>query len=153
SAARAVSSWMPFHARGLANGMVTSAAVAAIASTYFVFGSLMDLVGWPAAFMLGGFASLLLTIVWSIYATDRPGEHPGVNAGERELIDLGRAVAEPETTTLKSRRLPDETIAANTVADNGVLPDSFLTMLFDRNMLLLMTSYAALSYFQYMLFY
>ena len=58
-AARAVSFWMPYQTRGLANGLVTGAAVAGIASTYFVFGYLMDLVGWPSAFLVAGFATLM----------------------------------------------------------------------------------------------
>lgn len=155
SAARSVSLWMPFQTRGLANGLVTAAAAAAIASTYFVFGILMDLVGWPAAFMVGGFLSLLLTLVWTIYASDNPAEHPGVNAAERELIDFGRLTDSAERAAVE----PHSGGRFGEMGEKEVAPDEsdvlagILELLRDRNLVLLMTSYAALSYFQYMLFY
>jgi sugar phosphate permease len=130
SAARMVSLWMPYESRGVANGMVTAAAAAAIASTFYIFGFLMDRFGWPTAFMIGGVASLLLSAVWTVVASDQPDTHPTVNEQERELI-LGTRVE----------------------ANSSSPASGFLAMLRDRNMCLLMGSYAALSYFQYMLFY
>lgn len=135
-AARAVSFWMPVYGRGAANGLVTGAAVAGIAATYYVFGKLMDLVGWPAAFVVAGGVTLLLALVWQLYATDHPGQHRGANERERELI---------------------EPIAGNPFAPRapGVASDpSGLWALFrNRSLVMLTLSYAAYSYVQYLFFY
>ncbi|APW58825.1 MFS transporter [Paludisphaera borealis] len=71
AAARAVSFWYPPSGRGAANGLVTGAALLGIAVTYTVFGFLMDLVGWPSAFVAAGVATLLLTLAWWAWAGDR----------------------------------------------------------------------------------
>lgn len=72
AAARAVSLWFPPQARGTANGLVTGAALLGIAYTYLVFGFLMDLLGWPFAFVAAGVATLLLTLAWWIWVGDPP---------------------------------------------------------------------------------
>src|SRR5262249_16902861 len=133
-AARAVSFWAPSRTRAAANGMVTGAAVVGIASTYYLFGFLMDLLGWPAAFLTAGVATLVLTLVWSAYAADRPGQHPGANESERRLIE-------------------EETRARTTTSEPVESQTSFAALLLDRNLVLLTISYAAYSYFQYMFFY
>lgn len=131
AAARAVSFWMPVQGRGVANGLVTGAAVTGIALTYFVFGFLMDSVGWPTAFLLAGIATLLLALAWSAYATDHPSQHPAVNASEREWIEEG-----------------DPTPVEQTEGIAG-----YLELLVNRSLIMLTVSYAALSYFQYLFFY
>lgn len=134
-AARAISFWIPSQARGAANGMVTGAALLGIASTYFVFGMLADRLGWPAAFAVSGTVTLLLTLVWMLYATDRPAAHRGVNAAEREFIERGEpapALADaPSESPLRA----------------------LLGMFRNRSLVLLTISYATVSYFQYLFFY
>lgn len=132
-AARAVSFWMPPPSRGLANGMVTGAAVVGVASTYYVFGFLMDLVGWPLAFLVAGIVTLALAALWMAYATDRPAQHPGVDAAERALIE---STAAPP--------------AHGDSDDHAIAPEPLLR---NKNLILLTASYAALSYFQYLFFY
>lgn len=156
SAARSVSLWMPFYSRGMANGLVTAAAVSAIAATFFVFGFLMDLVDWPAAFMVGGIASLVLTIVWSLFATDRPADHPGVSAAELAMIQIGKvdpvsARISPESGLKSGCAMPAVSVAS--IGGDDVVARLLAIIRRHRDMLLLMLSYAALSYFQYMLFY
>lgn len=141
SAARAVSFWLPYGTRGVANGLITGAAVAGVASTYFVFGFLMDLVGWPAAFLVAGVATLALTLAWTFYATDQPRDHRAVNDLERRLIEAGDPAlhAAAESTTLAVGE-------STTMADLGLL-------LCNRSLVLLTISYATGSYFQYLFFY
>ena len=47
-------------------------ALLGIAFTYPLFGKLMDLVDWPLAFMISGTATVLLGLIWSVLATDKP---------------------------------------------------------------------------------
>ncbi|HVB98317.1 MAG TPA: MFS transporter [Candidatus Dormibacteraeota bacterium] len=42
--------------------------------------------GWQSSFYLCGVLGIVLAIAWYAYATDRPGEHRGVNAAELEII-------------------------------------------------------------------
>lgn len=145
AAARSVSFWFPVPERSLANGFVTGAAVTGVTLTYFVFGFLMDRFGWPLAFVVAGFVTLLLTAAWLLYATDRPREHRGVNAGELSLIEP--AIPVPTDSSGRSR-LPGGT---DTGSDGR--HGSFLSLLFNRSLVFLTLSYAALSYFQYLFFY
>ncbi len=155
AAARAVSFWVAHNARGTANGLVTGAAVTGVASTYFVFGFLMDHVGWPSAFLIAGVVTLLLTIVWTIFATDHPRQHPLVNSHEQQLIeqgDLARTaprdrVLQPSTNPFVDvLEQPKDAVELDTQS-------GFLSLLGNRNLVLLTISYATASYFQYLFFY
>ncbi len=134
SAARAISFWMPFSAQGTANGLVTGAAVTGIALTPFVFGFMMDRLSWPLAFIVAGIATLLLTIIWAMYATDHPDQHPDTNEGERQL----------------------PTRLAPATSQTGSLADSLtgtIELFRNRSLVLLTLSYAAASYFQFLFFF
>ncbi|QDU23499.1 MFS transporter [Urbifossiella limnaea] len=130
-AARAVSLWVPPGERSTANGTVTAGALVGIALTYPVFGWLMDVVGWPAAFVVSGAALALLGVGWYALAADSPAEHPGTNAAERELVAAGGAPPPRAAATLAD------------VAD----------LLRNRSLVLLTLSYGALGYMQYLFFY
>jgi MFS family permease len=128
---RVVFFWIPMPRRALANGLVTSAAILGNASTYVVFGFLIDTWNWPTAFFVTGAVTALLAVVWTWYATGTPAQHPAVNAAERRLIgggDIPRAPAR---------------------AASG----SWLRLLRNRSLVLLTLSYAAVGYFEYASFF
>jgi MFS family permease len=85
---------------------------------------LIDRFDWPVAFVITGGVTALLAVAWLVFVTDRPGE-------SREA---GRK------TALLDNSLP-RSAAAGSTRDRG------------RNLLLLMLSYAAVGYFQYLFFY
>lgn len=130
-AARTVSLWTPLTERSTANGLVTAGAVIGIASTYPVFGWLMDRVGWPAAFVVAGTALVVISLVWAALVTDGPGSHPWTNDAERALVAA------------------DGNHPARTHATVGEIFGLFT----NRSLVLLTLSYGALSYLQYMFFY
>jgi ACS family D-galactonate transporter-like MFS transporter len=68
STSRLVSHWLPLRQRSWANGVVSAAALIGIASTFSVFGGLIDRLGWQAAFLLMGTATALVAAVWTVYA-------------------------------------------------------------------------------------
>ncbi len=149
-AARTVSFWIPYQTRSLANGMVTGAAVFGIASTYYVFGYLMDHVGWPNAFLIAGGVTLLLSLVWAADATDRPREHRGVNADERQAIEG----TEPGSPAPHARHRQDPTdVSPNDAAETHTPTTGHNPAPRHRSLIALTLSYAALSYFQYLFFY
>jgi MFS transporter, ACS family, D-galactonate transporter len=130
--ARTVAAWIPTARVSWANGLVTFGAVLGMASTYPLFGALMDWLDWPAAFLVSAGALFLLAAVWLFYARDHPAQHPSVNKGESRLIE-GRT----ETETAASR--PSQSHEAG--------------RLLSPSLALLTLSYAAVGYFQYLFFY
>ncbi len=72
SSARTVANWIPTSQRGTANGLAVSAAALGIASTYYVFGALIDRVDWPVAFLITGGVTAGLGILWLALAGDSP---------------------------------------------------------------------------------
>jgi ACS family D-galactonate transporter-like MFS transporter len=70
--ARLVANWMPPSGAALANGLVTSAACVGMASTYLVFGALLDEVGWRWAFVLTGGITLVIALIWAVAGADYP---------------------------------------------------------------------------------
>jgi sugar phosphate permease len=126
--ARLVGHWMAPAGRATANGLITAAAVIGIASVYVAFGALIDWLTWPLAFVLSGGVTAAVAVLWGLYGTERPEEHPGVNAQERDWIQ-GH---EPAPATCES----DSGFA---VAPSGLI--------------IITLSYGMLNYFEYLFFY
>jgi len=128
-AAHAVSRWIPGPQRASVNGLVNAAALAGISCTYYLFGFMMDRLGWPGAFVCAGAVTGVVATVWMATAASGPAQHPGVNAEERRLIateDPSRPVGARRSSVPPWRK---------------------------RSVILLTLSYAAVGYFQYMFFY
>ena len=93
SSARAVANWIPIDQRGRANGLAVSAAALGIASTYYVFGTLIDWVDWPAAFVITGGVTACLGILWLALAGDSPTGRR-VSAGTTQVNDRARTTSD-----------------------------------------------------------
>jgi ACS family glucarate transporter-like MFS transporter len=89
AASHAVAQWMPFPARAGANGLVQGAAPLGIATTYILFGMLMDAFDWQRAFLILGATTGTIGLIWLLYSRNQPFEHPGVNEAEVSLIRSG----------------------------------------------------------------
>ena len=83
---RIVSYWIPFHQRAMVNGMIMAAALVGIASTFHVFGTLVDSFRWPMAFAITGTFTTVLAVLWAWYAKDHPEQHRHVNPAEEIWI-------------------------------------------------------------------
>ena len=129
-AARMVASWVPWQSRSLANGLVTAAALLGIASTYYLFGMLIDRFGWPMAFMISGSVTFVISLAWMFYATNSPAGHWRSTSAEFRLI-VGHAAE------------------AQSSGDSV----SMYSLLGNRSLVLLTLSYSAVGYFQYLFFY
>ncbi len=130
AAAKAVRQWLPSRRRGWANGLVQGSASLGIASTPLVVGALILWFDWPQAFLILAVGTSLLTIVWALYATDRPEQHPAVNAAECGLIAVDRPPEQP-------------------AAGRG----GWVRLLRNRSLVCLTLSYAAVGYFEYLFFF
>jgi ACS family D-galactonate transporter-like MFS transporter len=128
--ARMVSFWVPVSRQAWANGLVTGAALVGVSSVHVIFGSLIDWCGWRVAFVVAGTCTGLLAVLWTAYAANHPGEHSSVNDAERRLI--AKAV-KPRPAAAESA--------------------GWHHLLLNRSLVLLTLSYAAVGYFEYLLFY
>ena len=147
SAARTVSFWFAYPLRPLANGLVTAAAVLGVASTYLVFGWLIDLFDWPRSFLISGVATGLLALGWSVYARDRPNDHRAIDSADRTLF-------EPSTASAGANCVIGPGAEPKATPLIGTLPERSPTSLLSNHRLWLLTaSYGALGYFQYLFFY
>jgi MFS family permease len=76
-AANMVALSVPRSQTSLANGLVTFAACVGMAATYFLFGKLMDLLGWPGAFYVSSGFTVLVFLAW-VGLAPRPAPQAGV---------------------------------------------------------------------------
>lgn len=90
---RVVANWVAPEERGLAIGIATSGSAFGAALTPPLIVWIMVTLGWRAAFYLAGGVGILLALVWYWLGTDRPAEHPWVNAAELHHITQTSAPA------------------------------------------------------------
>ena len=69
--ATAVGLYLPAAHRSRANGFITGAALAGVAATYPVFGWLIDMLGWPAAFVVMASVTAAFGALWMTYGPRR----------------------------------------------------------------------------------
>ena len=123
-AARAAGNWFPPEQQSLANGLITGASILAYAVVHPIFGSLIDRLDWPVAFVITGSVTALLALAWLAFATDKPQA-----SHKTQMETASVAENQPATESAQSSKCRR------------------------RNLLLLMLSYAAVGYFQYLFFY
>lgn len=125
AAAKAVWLGIPSDRRSGANGLVVGAALLGIASTYLVFGKLVDWFDWPGAFLIAAAATAVLGWLWNYYGSLRP-------------VDARDAPSSPATAREDPRHDP---------------PASGSLLSRHRSLILLTISYGTVGYFQYLFFY
>jgi sugar phosphate permease len=136
AASRIVSHWLPPAHRSRANGMVQGAAAVGISCTFPVFGTLIDWVDWPDAFLISGGVTALLALAWTAYAANYPSQHGLVNAAELQWIEAAATDAQPRAPlAAEPRAAPTDVLWRN------------------RSLVLLTLSYAAVGYVEYLFFH
>ena len=79
ASARMVFENLPQESRGMANGFVTGAACAGIATTYVLFGFLIDRFDWPIAFLVSSALTLVVALIWT-FGTRQGAVSPDVSS-------------------------------------------------------------------------
>lgn len=92
---RAVANWLGPHERGLGIGIAIGGIGIGAALTPPLTAWIMVNFCWQIAFYSAGALGLLIAGLWFFLATDRPAEHPHVNAAEAALIGGAHASAKP----------------------------------------------------------
>jgi MFS family permease len=138
---RIVSYWIPFHQRAMVNGLIMAAALVGIASSFQIFGFLLDNFRWPMAFAITGSFTVALACLWTWYGKNHPGQHRHVNPAEEQWIQ-GK---EP---------LPIESgFTAKSPSELRIPPRGQTPLWRNRSLILLTLSYAAVGYFEYLFYF
>lgn len=98
ASARLVSDSIPPSAVSIANGMVTFGACLGMGFVYVAFGALIDVVGWPVAFLVTGGITFLLACVWIVTVRE-------ARSVDREPTNSKAAEADSLFQLLKDRSL------------------------------------------------
>ena len=125
--------WFPIGGWGLPNGLSSTGLTVGLAATASLLPWLIAELGWRQSFVAMAPAGLLMGLAWWWYVRDRASEHASVNAAEIELIRAGR----------------DAPAAGTAVA--GAVP-AWRRIVRDRNVLMLMASYACMNFVFYLVF-
>jgi ACS family glucarate transporter-like MFS transporter len=96
---RAIANWLGPNERGLGIGIAIGGIGIGSACTPPVTAWIMVNYGWQTPFYLAGGLGLVVAGIWFWYATDRPGDHPHVNAAEAALIASASATFSSTTVT------------------------------------------------------
>lgn len=105
---RAVANWCGPHERGFGIAVIISGIGIGSAMTPPMTAWIMVNYGWQTAFYVAGGLGILIAGPWYWFATDRPEEHPRVNAQEAALI---RGHAPPAPVPDASMPVPWKTFA------------------------------------------
>lgn len=84
-----VAYWMGASQRGIGNALFLFGIGVGGALTPKFITSLMARWGWRSSFYACAVVGVAVALVWRLYATNRPEEHPRVNAAELALIHAG----------------------------------------------------------------
>jgi len=90
TATRAMSSWLPAHRAGFAQGITHASARLGNAITPPLVVALIVLISWRGSFVIIGIVSLTWAIVWGLYFRDDPHQHPAMGAAERAALPASR---------------------------------------------------------------
>ena len=104
NANKMVALWMGRGGRGVGNSLFLMGVGVGGASTPRLISWLMQRWGWQVSFYICALLGVIVALGWQLYATNRPEEHPRVNAAELELI-RSRA-EEPSAPPARGRPTP-----------------------------------------------
>jgi ACS family glucarate transporter-like MFS transporter len=103
NSAKIVGSWMSSGKLALGISFTTVGIGLGGTATPIFIAWTMQRWGWRTSFVLCGMIGVLAALVWGFYVTDRPDQHPHVNAAELELLRRRPAKSHFETNKNKTK--------------------------------------------------
>jgi len=122
---RAVRNWMPPHLRAFGNSIMFMGTSVASAMTAPLVSTIMNRFGWPASFFVTAVPALIIGVLWLLFARDHPAQPASVPGS-------------------------DATMALNSAATTPIAAKPLLTLLRERNVVLLIVSYVSEGYVLFM---
>ena len=86
NANKIVANWMAAGQRGIGSSLLLGGVGAGGVIAPVVFVATMQRWGWRSSFLLSGILAVFFVIIWFLYSTNRPQEHPSVNAEELKVL-------------------------------------------------------------------
>jgi ACS family glucarate transporter-like MFS transporter len=86
NANKIVAFWTTSTERGIGSSMLLGGVGAGGILAPILFAATMHKWGWRSSFVVSGILAVLVGIVWFLYSTNRPKEHPRVSPEELELL-------------------------------------------------------------------
>jgi len=86
NANKVVSSWTAQGERGVGSSLLLGGVGAGGVLAPILFGATMQGWGWRSAFLISGVLCAAVFLLWFLYSTDRPDDHPSVNLAELRLL-------------------------------------------------------------------
>ena len=102
NANKVVANWMGGAHRAFGNSLPFAGIGLGGSLTPLLIAWLMQRWGWRASFCVCGIGGVVVALVWNRYATDRPEQHPRVNAAELDVIRSRRAANQNERISADS---------------------------------------------------
>jgi ACS family glucarate transporter-like MFS transporter len=121
--------WFPPHRWAFVQGLQTMGLALGAALTPPLIASLMTTMGWQRALLWSSLPAVALISIWAWYGRNAPREHPSMSPGE--LAEIGGQNIAPVDATISVKQL--------------------LSILTNRNVLLLSVSYLCMNYSFYLL--
>ena len=86
NANKIVAFWTAKGERGIGSSLLLGGVGAGGVLAPILFAATAQRWGWRSSFLLCGILAAVVALVWSLYSTNRPEEHPGVNSAELEIL-------------------------------------------------------------------
>ena len=106
-----VAAWSGSGSRGFGTSFSIAGIGVSGAATPVLIAWMMQRWGWRSSFYVAGAAGIVTAIVWRIYVTNRPADHPGVNAEELAIL-TERATSDP-TAAARTAKTPWKKLLAS----------------------------------------
>jgi MFS transporter, ACS family, glucarate transporter len=129
---RLVASWIPSSERGIANGLIFAGVGAGAGVTPRLIIYLLLNYGWRCSFWISALIGLVAGVIWFMVARDKPQQHPWAGAEEISHIESG---------------LPKRSLG------QAGRPLPWRTILTNRNVLAITSSYFCYGYVAYIFFF
>jgi ACS family glucarate transporter-like MFS transporter len=89
NANKIIASWTTKAQRGIGSSLLLGGVGAGGVISPILFVATIHRWGWRSAFVLSGVSAVIIALIWFVYATNKPAEHPRINAAELALFESG----------------------------------------------------------------
>jgi ACS family glucarate transporter-like MFS transporter len=87
NANKIVAWWTSPRERGLGSSLLLGGVGAGGVLAPLLFATTIQRWGWRWSFVLTGILAVIVALVWFLFSTNRPGEHPRVNSAELDILE------------------------------------------------------------------
>jgi MFS transporter, ACS family, glucarate transporter len=102
NANRMVAFWTTNKERGIGSSLLLGGVGAGGVIAPALFAATMQRWGWRSSFLVSGILAIIVALVWLVFSTNRPEEHPRINCAELELLGANCRSGGGPSTSVKT---------------------------------------------------